>query len=645
MAFILVAALAMSTWSSSFASGTSPLTKGGTCIERIEQLARMQQVANWNWRKRSSLLRQHFHTGEEKKYMELLQASHDNSDTDNWRMLKGFSPRREQLLENRMVANGNHYIPAYFQFFDHQDTYSTSIAVRTHPDSEQGQEGLQEVAKWMSSVKNYYPDLERIVGKAFRAREDLLAMAPQVVRMDVWWMRAIPQATIDRFMLGKSYAHGRGKTPWDFEQFRQKELPFVEVIRPDGAQEQINFSSRASLGYQYGMRRRIMHHTFTRNYIEEKFKKSLIYERMTEQALMFKRLEYLHGMLSSKTDKTKSQQQLMRQIDALLSDSAISSAQRYGGLRSRKKFYAQNFGLSLKERNPGTKTLEGYKFRLPKEMSAMLTKSPLGHNLKLVLGGSIIATGAVTSFISFILAPTVESPWLQITLDYPGFWWNYFWLHAWGDQELRECAKVDNVIGAYNVPRVYSQCYKKAFARYTQYFESKERVAQDLYHWGWVDHPYRMQNEPRLQKLSRRLHQLFAQYQDEFRATEFNHIYTNYYSQGALINLDGFMKEVFIFEFTHEVPEVDELYDRLIESLEIARNNQEVENILLETAAINQALADQLVFYLEYRDKMAQTMNDRGIFPDGRTFEEVCQELGIFESPSNKKSEQKAQPQ
>ena len=92
------------------------------------------------------------------------------------------------------------------------------------------------------------------------------------------------------------------------------------------------------------------------------------------------------------------------------------------------------------------------------------------------------------------------------------------------------------------------------------------------------------------------------------------------------------------------MPEVDDLYDRLIESLEIARNNQQVENILLEIAAINQALADQLVFYLEYRDKMAQTMNDSGIFPDGRTLEEVRQELGIFESPSDKKSQQKVQP-
>ena len=615
----------MSTWSSSFASEK--------CIERIGQLIRMQQVTNW--RKRSSRLRQHFHAGEEKKYMELLRASHDNSDADNWKTLKGFNPRLERLLENRMAANNNYYMPAYFQFFDHQNTFSTSMVILTRPDSKQGQQGLEEVATWMSSVQNYYPDLERIVGKAFRAREDLLAMTPRVERMDIWWMRAIPQAAIDRFMLGKNYAHGRGKTPWSFEQFRQKERPFVEVIRPDGVQEQISFPTRAYLGYQYEVRRGIIHHTFTRNYVEEKFKKSLVYGRMTEQALMFKRLEYLQGILSAKINKTKSQQQLISQIDALLSAPQYRPRSDMVAY-AQKKVLRSEFWVKFKGEKSRHRALEGYKFRLSKEMNATLAKSPLGHSLKLLLGGSIIATGAVTSFVSFILAPTVENPWFQITLDYPRFWWNYFWLHAWDDQELRKCAKA---------PGGHSQCYKKAFARYTQYFESKERVAQDLYHWGWIDHPYRMQNEPSLKKLSRRLHQLLAQYRDEFRATEFNHIYTEYYSQGALINLDGFMKEVFILEFTREVPEVDELYDRLIESLEIARNNQQVENILLEIAAINQALADQLVFYLQYRDKMAQAMNDSGIFPDGHTFEKVHQELGIFERPSDKKSAQKAQPQ
>ena len=394
VAFILVAVLAMSTWSSPFASEK--------CIKRIERLARMQQVANWNWRKRSSRLRQHFHAGEEKKYMELLRASHDNSAVDNWRMLKGLNLRRERLLENRMVANGNHYMPAYFQFFDHQDTYSTSMTVLAHPDSEQGQEGLQEVAKWMSVVKNYYPDLERIVDKAFRAREDLLAMTPRVERMDVWWMRAIPQAAIDRLMLGKNYNHGRGKTPWSFEQFQQKEPPFVEVIRPDGTQQQINFPTRASLGYQYKMRRGIMHHTFTRNYIEEKFKKSLVYERMTEQALMFRRLEYLHGMLSVKTDKTKGQQQLIDQIDALLSAPQYRPRNDMVAY-AQKKVLRSEFWVKFKGEKSRNRALQGYKFRLSKEMSAMLTKSPLGHNLKLLLGGSIIATGAVTSFISFIL--------------------------------------------------------------------------------------------------------------------------------------------------------------------------------------------------------------------------------------------------
>ena len=603
--------------------------------KKIEMGKRVKGAVKRRDRYRVKVLREYFHAGKEREYNELLWKSHDNFDVSDWERLRGRSLRREKLIQTLMVDNKNSYIPSYFKFYDQKDTSSVIKSILKNPrdaDAEDAlQEGLKTVDGWMSLVRNYRGDLEKMAAKAFRAREDLIAMNPYVDKgmIEKTWMNIFPEGTVDWFLMGKSYARGRGERKWGLEKFKGASRPSVEVRRSDGSVNRLNFPTLAFTGNSFNEKRDIIRHTFTQTFVDESLKKSLVYDRMTEQALMFQRLEYLHEALLSipRSKRRADQQNLIDKIVSLLSTPGLQPRSDVVEKVQKRVMWAE-FRAGFRVEKSSKRGFEGHKAKFFKSVSDVVFKSPLGKNIKFLFFGSALSTSLAT-LTYLILGPVLDSPWVQVPLAYPKFWWDYSWLVVFGDENIRECAKK---------PFWNSRCYRTALNKYADLFKIKQRISHDLsddgrgffHRLGFFDDAelYHMEDDELYQKVASRLSQLLADLRHDFRESEFYEAYDDSYMEGVTADLDKFMKGVFLHHYGEKIDDFERRYDELIE-FSAKKEGEKAEEIMKEIRSLNEEAYIELKSYLGHRRFMVKFMLKVGVRPDGNSLEDIYEEMGI----------------
>ncbi|MCY4643355.1 MAG: hypothetical protein OXB88_01945 [Bacteriovoracales bacterium] len=583
---------------------------------------------------RVKLSRKLFHAGKEKEYMELLWDSHDNFDVADWEKLRGRSLKREKRIQSLMVDNANKYMPSYFQFNDKRDTFAAIMAIVRDIQGSSGRSALKEIEEWMSFVRNYQSDLEKTVKKAFLAREDVMAMNPHVDKglLQITWMKIFPEGWVDWFVLGKSYARGRGRERFAFEKFKRYPRPSIEVSRSDGSVDRINLPSMSFMGSEFNKRRDIVHHTFTRNFIDEWRKKSLVYERMTEQAFMFQRFEYLYEALLSipKGTRTVDHHNLIERIATLLSTPGHQPRSDVVAKAQKKVMWAEFFN-PFKGKKSKENIIKGYKFELPDGVAEVISNSPLGKHIKYYVGGGALSASAGT--LAYLLfAPIVDSPWVRAPFSFPKFWFNYLGLILLGDKRIRECAKKWSGT---------SSCFKGVLNRYSGWFKNRERMSRDLHDWGvrdffhrlgLVDDPdrlYRMEDDELYDRVSLRLGKILAKLRHEFRASSFDKAYTESYMRAMIADHDEFMKGFILHLYEDKVDDLEKRYDELVEAAQ-AEDEEKVSAILSRIETQSEEVGQELkIYFLDKRAPMIDFMKKMGIRPDGDSLEEIYKEMGL----------------
>ena len=592
---------------------------------------------------RGRLFRRYFHTNDEEKYLELLWQSHDNMDVTHWEGVRGRNSRVRRAIDRLRVRNYSKYVPSYFKFYDDKETYGIIEAIVEDVADKEGQkalskkgrEAIEEFELWMEEAQNYRTDLENIVREGFRAKEDMLALNPRMEHLGILtskrWLGLYPEALVDWLDLGKSYAKGRGSKPWSDADFRNEDMvPFVEILRPDGSKDRINLPSRVTLNVEFNQRRDTVHNTFTQRFWGDMFKNSDVYERMIEQALMLYRLEYLYESLIAKipSERTEVQKQIIERVKTLLETPKYRTRSDVVA-KAQWKIFRNEIRAAFKRQKSRSKFFEGSKFQPSDDFMEAATKSPVIKNaLTLAAGGSILAT-SYYQFLTLVLQPLNENPWL----GYPGsatrLGWNLLWLYTVGDLDLRNCAKKTSGHG---------KCYQEVLSKYTGYFELLERRSQDLHQWEWGkrqglvkgDQPYDMADEPFIEYISAYLYKHLFDRREELRMSHAERALSGIYMREVLRSLDDFMLGFYIATYESKVPQAEEFFYQFIE-LKEAGDEDGATALLEKIRTINEEFAMHLESYGEgkNRDDMAKKLEQQGIWPDGTTLDNIFQELGV----------------
>lgn len=286
-----------------------------------------------------------------------------------WKEFKT-SDQRFKILNKRefyRVRNRNK-IPAHYLYGKSgEETYGILDIIKDAKrlDTDEGQEALSAVEKWIKNYETYKSEIDKAVDLGFQAKKQLSQLEK----------------------IKNKYS------PKDFFGGQTKTIKITKIVDGriiDNAQE--SFETYYDLQEYIRKQNKLSKTTFARNSLEELMRESDVYKIMDEQAIDYRKLEFLRDHLRSVSSPNEKQKDLLQTASKLLEKEELLPRPDALIRLQKKELWAERAdfirGMKSKE-----KLLEKMHFKLSDSASNSIKQTgPVGQYFKTVM--LITFTGA-----------------------------------------------------------------------------------------------------------------------------------------------------------------------------------------------------------------------------------------------------------
>ena len=402
----------------------------------------------------------------------VLWDSHDNFDKEieDYQSLKGFSKKWERLLETLNRLNSNDFTPSYF-FLDNYGTSHVISTFRKFDDlyvlenmekmvlGEDGKEAVKNANNWVDEYLNYKNRLFEVIDQGAQSHLQAKALEPSFLsfgkKLKFWKKRdsSVKRYIKDDFFFGK-------KINFELPIIEDNKVYFVDKV----------FARWHQMANLYDGQKLNAKNAFTRNLSLDEFSRSsAVYNVMTEQAALFRRLTLIRDVLETipvefRIKNTEINDLYIKVTQALSVNEVLPRSDAVRHLQIKvvltelKLLLSPNFIIKRLSKNLKGKEKEAFE--------------KIGTNdgwMKFIKIGAILTAGGVGS-TQFLPSFIAEDDTFNMGISWIS---NYYKNSAYGlrgtTDEIIKCSKEDRAWSVLNA------CFVKILFKHTSFHFFKSR--------------------------------------------------------------------------------------------------------------------------------------------------------------------------